>query len=133
MESNVLKRSTDNIVASMFFARTPSRIRRIVKICDVDRFLRNPFWFFLSIFSILGSKRLRCRALYTLAAMDVRVIPRLFLTFPRSPLFGKVGMHPFVHLSIAFWLYTELHCWSRILLNFLVFHISAAFLILNFS
>ena len=39
-----------------FFARTPSRIRRIVKICDVvDRFFRKPFWFFLSIFSILVS------------------------------------------------------------------------------
>ena len=60
-----------------FIARTPSRIRRIVKICDVvDRFLRNPFCFFLSIFSILGSMQLHSRALYILAAMDVRVIPR---------------------------------------------------------
>ena len=39
--------------------RTP-RIRRIVKSCDVvDRFLRKPFWFFQSIFSILGSMPLR--------------------------------------------------------------------------
>ena len=59
-----------------FFSRTP-RIRRIVKICDaVDRFLRKPFWFFLNIFSILGSMRLRSRAWYILAAMDVRVIHR---------------------------------------------------------
>ena len=37
----------------LFFARTP-RIRRIVKIYDiVDQFLRKPFWFFLSIFSVL--------------------------------------------------------------------------------
>ena len=36
MESNALEKSTDNIVASrFFFTRTPSRIRRIVKICDV--------------------------------------------------------------------------------------------------
>ena len=36
-----------------FFARTPSRIQRIVKNYDVvDRFLLKPFWFFLSIFSI---------------------------------------------------------------------------------
>ena len=72
-----MAKSTNNIVASRFFAYTTSRIRRIVKICDVvDLFLRKPFWFFLSIFSILGSMRLRCRALYISAAMDVRIIPR---------------------------------------------------------
>ena len=76
MESKALEKSTNNIVASRVFAHTPSRIRRIVKICDVDRFLQKPFWFFLSVFSILGSMRLRSRALYTLAIMDVRVIPR---------------------------------------------------------
>ena len=77
MESKALAKSTIYIVVSRFFARTPSRIRRIVKICDVvDRFLRKPFWFFLSILSVLGSLRLRSRALYILAAMDVRVIPR---------------------------------------------------------
>ena len=60
-----------------FFVRTCSRIRWIVKICDVvDLFLRNPFWFFLSMFSILRSMGLRSRALYILSAMDVRVIPR---------------------------------------------------------
>ena len=53
----------NNIVASRFFART-SRIRRIVKICDVvDRFLPKPFWLLLNIFSILGPLRLRSRAL----------------------------------------------------------------------
>ena len=77
MESKALEKSTNNIVASRFFSRTPSRIRRIVKIRDVvDRFFRKPFWFFLSIFPILGSMRLRSKALYILAAMDVRVIRR---------------------------------------------------------
>ena len=62
MESNAEEKSTNNIVASRIFAST-SRIRRIVKICDVvDRFLRKPFWFFLSIFSIFSSLRLRSRA-----------------------------------------------------------------------
>ena len=61
----------------MFFAGKPARIRRILKICDVvDLFLRKPFWFFLSMFSFLGSLRLRSRALYILAAMDVSVIPQ---------------------------------------------------------
>ena len=70
-------KSLQIIVASSFFARIPSIIRRIVKIYDVaDLFLRKPFWFFLSIFSILGSMQLRSRALYILATMDVRVIPR---------------------------------------------------------
>ena len=59
-----------------FFPCTP-RIQRIVKICDaVDLFLRKPFWFFLSIFSILGSMQFHSRALYILATLDVRVIPR---------------------------------------------------------
>ena len=32
---------------------------RLLKLCDVvNRFLRKPFWFFQSIFSILGSMRL---------------------------------------------------------------------------
>ena len=77
MESNALEKSTNNIVAStFFFSRTP-KIRRIVKICDVEhRFSRKPFWFFLSIFSILGSMRFSSRALEILAAMEVRIIPR---------------------------------------------------------
>ena len=37
---------------------------------------RKSFWFFQSIFSILGSMQLRRRALYILTAMDVRVIAR---------------------------------------------------------
>ena len=77
MASKAFEKSTNNIIASEFFTLGLSRIRRIVKICDVlDRFLRKPFWFFLSMLSILGSMRLRSRALYILAAMDVRVIPR---------------------------------------------------------
>ena len=77
MESKALVKLTNNIVASRFFACTPSRIQRIVKICDiVDLFLRKPFWFFLSMLSILGSMRLHSRALYILAAMDVSVVPR---------------------------------------------------------
>ena len=48
MESKALEKSTNDIVASRFFACTPSRIRRIVKICDVvGRFLWKLFWFFL--------------------------------------------------------------------------------------
>ena len=46
MKSKAFAKSTNNIVASRFFARTPSRIQQIVKICDVvDLFLRKPFWF----------------------------------------------------------------------------------------
>ena len=104
MESKVLEKYTTNIVASRFFARTPSRISRIVKICDlVDRFLRKPFWFFRSIFLILGSMRLRSSALYILASIYIRVIPPQFLANSSSPLLGKGRMRPFVHLSIVFW------------------------------
>ena len=48
-------------------------------------------------------------------------------------------MYPFVHLSIVFWLYAALQCWSSMSSNSLVFHIaggnssnSAAFLYLMF-
>ena len=77
MELKSLVKSTNIIVAFKFFVCIPSRIQRIVKICDVvDLFLQKPFWFFQSMFSILGSMWLRSRVLYILAAIDVRVIPR---------------------------------------------------------
>ena len=123
MESKALAKSKNKIVASRFFARTPSRIRRIVKICDVmDLFLQKPFWFFLSIFSILGSMPLRWRAMYILATMDIRVIPRWFLANLRSPFLGKGRMYPFVHQSIVFWLYTALQYRDSMSSNSLVFH-----------
>ena len=53
MESKALVKSTKINVACRFFARTPSRILRMVNICEVvDLFLRKPFWFFLSMVSI---------------------------------------------------------------------------------
>ena len=58
---------------------------------------------------------------------------------PRSPFLGKGSMHPFVHLTIGFWLYTALQCRSSMSSNCLVFHTSggissspAAFLFLIF-
>ena len=93
------------------------------QICHImDRFLRKPFWLFLSIFAVLGSMWLRSRTLYILAAMDVRFIPWEFLAIPRSPFLGKGWMHPFVYLSILFWLYTALHCRSSMSSNSLVLH-----------
>ena len=71
--------------------------------------------------------------------MYVRVIPRQFLAIPKSPFLGKGRMHPFVHLSILFWLYTALQCRGSMSSNSLVFHTSwgissnpAAFLFLIF-
>ena len=49
--------------APRFFARTPAKIRRIVRICDVDRYLQKSFSFFLRIFSTSGSMLLSSRAL----------------------------------------------------------------------
>ena len=64
MESKALVKSTNSNVACRFFARTPSRILRMVNICEVvDLFLRKPFWFFLRMLSILGSMRFRSRVL----------------------------------------------------------------------
>ena len=79
-----LEKLTNNIVASRFFARTPSRIRRIVKICDVvNRFLRKPFWFFLKISSILVLYSCVAEHCACWAAMDIRVIPRLFIGYSK--------------------------------------------------
>ena len=61
--------------------------------------------------------QLHSRALYILPTMDVRVIPR-------SSFLGKGRMHPFVHLSIVFWLYMALQYWSSMSPNCLVFHTS---------
>ena len=64
MESKALVKSTNSNVACRFFAQMPSRILRMVNICEVvDLFLRKPFWFFLRKLSILGSMRFRNRAL----------------------------------------------------------------------
>ena len=43
---------------------------------------------------------------------------------PRLPFLGNGRMHPFVHPSIAFWLYTALQWRSSISSNSLVFHTS---------
>ena len=53
--------------------------------------------------------------------MDVTVIPRKFLANPRWPFLGKWRMHPFVHLSTGFWLYTALPYRSSKSSNCLVF------------
>ena len=50
------------------------------------------------------------------------------MAVPRSPFFGKGRMHPFVHLSIVFSLYTSLQCQSSMSSNFLVFHTSGGIL-----
>ena len=64
MESKALVKSTNSNVACRFFARMPSRILRMVSICEVvDLFLRKPFWFFLRMLSILGSMQFHSRAL----------------------------------------------------------------------
>ena len=60
----LVKSRNSNVACRFFFVRTPSRILRRVNICEVvDLFLREPFWFFLRMLSILGSMRFRIRAL----------------------------------------------------------------------
>ena len=137
MESKALEESTINIVPSRVFARTP-RIRWIINICYVvDRFLRKTFRFFLSIFSIFSSMRLCSRALWILAAMDLRVTLGSSWQLRSHSLKGKGVCIPFIHQSIAFWWYTALQCRIR-MSNSLVFHTSggissAVFLFLYFS
>ena len=111
-----------------FFARSPSRIWWIVKICDIkDCLIRKHFWFILSIFTIFASIRLRSGALYIVATMDVRVIPRQFLAILWSSLFREAGMHSFVPLSIVLCLYTALQCQSNMSSNSIVFRTSGVF------
>ena len=63
MKSNALEKSSNRSVDFRFFTQTPSKIQRIVRICDVvDQFLRKPFWFFSRIFSISDTIWLSSRA-----------------------------------------------------------------------
>ena len=69
IDSNIMEISTCSSFTWRFFVHTPSMIQRIVRICEfVDRFLRKPFWFFRSVFSISCWIRLKSRTLTTLAA-----------------------------------------------------------------
>ena len=139
MESNALEKSTSYSVALRFFARTP-RNRQMVKINDdVDWFLPKPFWFVLSIFSILGCMWMHSRALYILAAMEVRLYLGCSWLYRGHPFLGKGRMESFAHLSILFLLDMALQFRSSMSSDSLVFHTSggissslAAFLFLIF-
>ena len=74
-----------------------------------------------------------------LTKIRIYVVYIWLLAYPRSPFLGKGRVHPFIHLSIGFWLSTALQCRSSMLSNCLVFHTSgwissshAAFLFLIF-
>ena len=70
MESNALEKFITNSVAKRFFARTPSMIQRIVRICDlVDRFLWKSFGFFLRIFAASGRIRLKLNSLLSISLL----------------------------------------------------------------
>ena len=73
----------NNSVTLRLFARTPSMIRQIVKLWEVDPFYGKPFWIFMEIFSTSSRIQLRSRIFYTLAVIAVRVMPLLFLGIPR--------------------------------------------------
>ena len=92
MESNVSIMSTNNIVATRFSAYTPSRIRLMVKICDiVDLFLWKLFWFFLSMPSILGSIRLpyfQDTNLYKVSSKKILCFPTYILGCNKTLLFS---------------------------------------------
>ena len=76
IESNAFEKSINISIAGTFFDFTPSIKRRMVNICPVvDRFVLNPFWFFLRIYSILGLILFNNIRLYIFEAIDVRVIP----------------------------------------------------------
>ena len=64
MESNALEKSTNNIVASRFFARTPSRIQRVVKI-------------YIYTLKWMGHKRICFYVIYSSSARVSDVLRRL--------------------------------------------------------
>ena len=95
MESNALDKFTNNRVSSDFFARTLSNIRRIVKICDVDQFLRKPFWFFRRTFSISSS--MLCY-IVNLIRNGSKGFSSVVLTIPRSPFLGKGRIYMYIYI-----------------------------------
>ena len=82
MESKALVKSTKINVAFRFFARTPSRILRMVNICEVvDLFLRKPFWFFLSMLSMKSMKIMIYIYIYIYICVCVCVCVYIYIEF----------------------------------------------------
>ena len=101
MESKALVKSTNINVTCRFFARTPSRILRMVNICEVvDLFLRKPFWFFLSMLSILGSIRFRSRAIVDFGCYGCKCYASVVFWLIRGPPFFREGEYASLHPSI---------------------------------
>ena len=102
-----------------FVARISSMIRRIVKIWEVvGRFLPKPFWSFLRTFTTSGRWKQNIIKLnsnsnksYTAVVRDDSEVP-----------FAKGKLKPSVYFSIALCLYSLLHNWRSISLNFFVIH-----------
>ena len=92
MESKALVKSTNINVACRFFARTPSRILRMVNICEVvDLFLLKQFWFFLSMLSILGCMRFRSRAFVDFGCCGCKCYASVVFWLIRGPFFFREG------------------------------------------
>ena len=85
LESNASEKSQNESVVLRFFARIPSKIWRSSEV--VNRFLRNPFSFFVRIFSTSDQIRLRIIALQTLATISVRAMPLSW--FRGNPFYGS--------------------------------------------
>ena len=139
MESNALEKLTNHSVASRFFARKPSRIRPIVQICDIeDRFLRKPFWFFLSIFSILGSLENKGCYAYNVFLLYKHFF-RICLSFFSTNVCLFTVLFSFLLLSfISFFLSLLFFFFLLLLLLFLSFFLdyclsSSSFIVFSFS
>ena len=135
MESDTLQKSTNNIVASRFFART-SRIGLIVKIRGSisPKAISSKV---ISQFSVLyGSVVEHWRSWPQWCKCYTSVV----LGYSEVTLLRKKEDTSLVHLPIVFWLYTALQCRSSMPSNCRVFYISggitsshAAFLFSKFS
>ena len=116
MESNALEKLTNNIVASRFFART-SRIQRIVKICDVvDLFFQKPFWFFLSIFSTLGSMCLHIHmSVYIYIYIYIYIYYICVYVYIHIYIYVYVYRHIWIYIYICVYIYIYIHAYIGII------------------
>ena len=82
---------------------------KIFGLCEVERSLWKLFRFSKEFFSISRRLWLRSRALLTLVAIVVRVMPLEFFVILRSRFMVKETMQSFIHFSIVFRIYIYIY------------------------
>ena len=120
IESNALKKSTNNNVASIFFACEDLMNSQNQKSCGLISL--KVVWVFSKNFLNFRSNMVE-KIIINLRTYSSKCYA---LVIHRLPLLGKGRMHPFIYFPLVLCLYTALHNWSKSW-NFLVFILQGLF------